>query len=84
VPQFCARRRENFRRLYDGLRRWEDRLSGNILRQPGFRSSTHRVAGELTVSDTVMNDTFFLGVYPGLTVPMLDYVVESFDAFFRR
>lgn len=42
------------------------------------------MAGELTVSDTVMNDTFFLGLYPGLTVPMLDYVVESFDAFFRR
>ncbi|MBI3635702.1 MAG: lipopolysaccharide biosynthesis protein RfbH [Candidatus Rokubacteria bacterium] len=128
VPEFCARRRENFRRLYEGLRRWEDRLvlprwlpqadpawfgfpvtvrdgvsrldfvrflderkietrmifAGNVLRQPGFRGIPHRVAGELTASDTVMNDTFFLGVYPGLTPPMIDYVVESVAAFFAR
>ena len=58
-------------------------FAGNVLRQPGFRSITHRVAGDLKISDTIMNDTFFLGVYPGLTPAMLDYVVESFELFFR-
>ena len=59
-------------------------FSGNVLRQPGFRSIMHRVVGDLTTSDAIMNDTFFLGVYPGLTPAMLDYVIESFEAFFRR
>ena len=58
-------------------------FAGNVLRQPGFRSITHRVAGDLTTSDAIMHDTFFLGVYPGLTPVMLDYVIESFEAFFR-
>ena len=57
---------------------------GNVLRQPGLRDIRHRVAGPLTISDTVMNDTFFIGVYPGLTPLMLDYVLESFEAFFTQ
>lgn len=67
-------------------RRIETRLvfCGNVLRQPGFRGIEHRVVGDLRNSDTVMNDTFFVGVYPGLTDPMIDYVLESFEAFFRR
>jgi CDP-6-deoxy-D-xylo-4-hexulose-3-dehydrase len=67
-------------------RRIETRLifCGNVLRQPGFRDIAHRVVGELGNSDTVMNDTFFLGVYPGLTDVMLDYVLESLEAFFSR
>jgi CDP-6-deoxy-D-xylo-4-hexulose-3-dehydrase len=77
-------RRELVRFLEE--RRIETRMifAGNVLRQPGFRSIEHRVAGDLTVSDTIMNDTFFVGVYPGLTAAMLDYVIESFEAFFRR
>jgi CDP-6-deoxy-D-xylo-4-hexulose-3-dehydrase len=56
---------------------------GNVLRQPGFREFEHRVVGELTASDTVMSDTFFIGVYPGLTQAMLEYVSASFKAFFE-
>lgn len=128
LADFCAKRRANFRRLYDGLQPVADRLvlprwlpdadpawfafpvtvtdrvdrralvqflesrkietrmifAGNVLRQPGFRSIPHRVVGDLTVTDRVMTDTFFVGVYPGLTPAMLDWVVESFLAFFQR
>jgi CDP-6-deoxy-D-xylo-4-hexulose-3-dehydrase len=58
-------------------------FGGNILRQPAFRNIPHRVFGELTNSDVVMNDSFFIGVYPKLTKPMLEYVVETFFSFFK-
>ncbi len=57
-------------------------FSGNVLRQPGFHGISHRVVGELKNSDTVINSTFFLGVYPGLTPTMLEYVIDSIDSFF--
>lgn len=52
-------------------------FGGNLLRQPGFIGTPRRVHGELTNTDIVMNDTFWIGVWPGLTVPMLDYMIES-------
>jgi CDP-6-deoxy-D-xylo-4-hexulose-3-dehydrase len=58
-------------------------FGGNILRQPGFLRIPRRVHGELKGTDTIMSQTFFIGVYPGLTQPMLDFVVERVDAFFR-
>jgi CDP-6-deoxy-D-xylo-4-hexulose-3-dehydrase len=56
-------------------------FAGNILRQPCFdamrRSGTgYRVAGELVNTDRVMRDTFWVGVYPGMTEGMLDYMAE--------
>lgn len=52
-------------------------FGGNLLRQPAFIGTPRRVIGELTNTDIVMNDTFWIGVWPGLTVPMLDYVIEA-------
>ena len=52
-------------------------FGGNLLRQPAFANTPRRVAGELTNTDIAMCDTFWVGVWPGLTIPMLDYVVES-------
>ena len=51
-------------------------FAGNILKQPGFRGIPRRVHGELTGTDTIMNQTLFIGVYPGLTAGMLEFVVE--------
>ena len=52
-------------------------FGGNLLRQPAFAGTPRRVYGELSNTDTVMNDTFWVGVWPGLTNPMLDYVIEA-------
>jgi CDP-6-deoxy-D-xylo-4-hexulose-3-dehydrase len=52
-------------------------FGGNLLRQPAFIGTPRRVHGELTNTDVVMNDTFWIGVWPGLTVSMLDYLIDS-------
>jgi len=58
-------------------------FGGNLLRQPAFIGTPRRVHGELINTDIVMNDTFWIGVWPGLTVPMLDYVIESITEILR-
>jgi CDP-6-deoxy-D-xylo-4-hexulose-3-dehydrase len=75
-------RRRLVRRLEDA--RIETRLvfGGNIVRQPGFLNIEKRIHGGLAESDAIMRDTFFIGVYPGLTPEMLDYVLETFREFF--
>jgi CDP-6-deoxy-D-xylo-4-hexulose-3-dehydrase len=52
-------------------------FGGNLLRQPAFKNTPRRVIGELKNTDIVMNDTFWIGVWPGLTLEMLDYVVKT-------
>jgi CDP-6-deoxy-D-xylo-4-hexulose-3-dehydrase len=52
-------------------------FGGNLLRQPAFLGTPRRVIGNLVNTDTVMNDTFWLGVWPGLSISMLDYVIET-------
>lgn len=52
-------------------------FGGNLLRQPAFMGTPRRVLGDLTNTDIVMNDTFWIGVWPGLSIPMLDYIIEN-------
>ena len=59
-------------------------FGGNLLRQPAFIGTPRRVVGSLTNTDVVMNDTFWIGVWPGLTVPMLDYMIESLHKILGR
>jgi CDP-6-deoxy-D-xylo-4-hexulose-3-dehydrase len=126
LPGFIARRRENFRRLYEGLKdlpdfvlpRWDARadvswfafpltvrpdapftrrdvvahleakkietrmiFAGNLLRQPAYTKIRRRVVGDLKNSDLVMTNTFFVGVYPGLTDAMIDFMIEQLREF---
>jgi CDP-6-deoxy-D-xylo-4-hexulose-3-dehydrase len=52
-------------------------FGGNLLRQPAFKGTPRRVVGELTNTDIVMTDTFWIGVWPGLSTQMLDYMIEK-------
>jgi CDP-6-deoxy-D-xylo-4-hexulose-3-dehydrase len=56
-------------------------FAGNILKQPAYKDIDFRVVGDLTNTDIVMRRSFWVGVYPGLTKPMLDYVIESISDF---
>ncbi|MBU2264846.1 lipopolysaccharide biosynthesis protein RfbH, partial [Patescibacteria group bacterium] len=132
LDDFITKRKENFRVLYNGLKKyekffilpaWQDKadpswfgflltvkpgspfdrsqivqylqtkkigtrylFAGNIIKQPYFIDNKvkHRVAGELSNTDIVMRDTFWIGCYPGLSKEMLKYVVTSFDSFIDR
>jgi CDP-6-deoxy-D-xylo-4-hexulose-3-dehydrase len=127
LPQFIARRKENFGYLRDALQPLEEYLvlpeatpgsdpswfgfpiairenapfrrdeliraleskkigtrllfGGNLLRQPAYEGCEYRAIGKLPNTDFVMNNVFWVGVYPGLTKPMLDFVVDALFEF---
>lgn len=127
LPEFIARRRENFAYLKEKLQPLEEVLqlpvagensdpswfgfpigvkagapftrdqmtraleakkigtrlvfAGNLLRQPAYEGLEYRVVGDLKNTDYVMNSVFWIGVYPGLTTQMLDYIVATMTTF---
>ena len=127
LPEFIARRKENFAYLHEALQPLADVLilpeasshsdpswfgfpiavrpdapftrdeltgaleaqkigtrllfAGNLLRQPAYEGWEHRVVGELTNTDFVMNQVFWIGVYPGLTNTLLDFIVKTATEF---
>jgi CDP-4-dehydro-6-deoxyglucose reductase, E1 len=58
-------------------------FGGNLLRQPAYQAIEHRVCGNLSNSDIVMNDSFFIGCYPGITPAHMAYMLETFATFFK-
>jgi CDP-6-deoxy-D-xylo-4-hexulose-3-dehydrase len=56
-------------------------FAGNLTRQPYMIGRNYRVSGELTNTDRIMHDTFWIGVYPGLSKEMLDFAVEKIETF---
>lgn len=62
-------------------------FAGNILKQPCFDEirndeTKYRVIGELENTDKIMNNTFWIGVYPGMTDDKLDYMIETIKSYF--
>jgi CDP-6-deoxy-D-xylo-4-hexulose-3-dehydrase len=56
-------------------------FAGNLTKQPAYKNVNFRVVGDLTNTDIVMNRTFWVGVFPGLTPPMLDFIADSIIEF---
>jgi CDP-6-deoxy-D-xylo-4-hexulose-3-dehydrase len=65
-------------------------FGGNLVRQPVLvqlrqaRPDAFRVVGRLDGADKIMNEALFIGTYPGLTRPMLDYMVDTIQAFVKK
>jgi CDP-6-deoxy-D-xylo-4-hexulose-3-dehydrase len=53
-------------------------FGGNLLRQPAYRDIPRRVIGDLHNTDFVMNNVFWIGLYPGITQEMIDYTADIF------
>ena len=130
LPGFIAKRRQNFKILYKGLKKYEDFLmlpianansnpswfgfpilikndapftrreivayleknliatrmlfAGNLIKQPAYKKNIrYRIQGSLKNTDLVMNNLFWIGVYPGLNRQMLDYEISKFDYFMK-
>jgi CDP-6-deoxy-D-xylo-4-hexulose-3-dehydrase len=74
--------RDQLTRHFDGAKIGTRLMfAGNLLRQPAYQGIECRVIGDLKNTDFVMNQVFWLGVFPGLTPPMLDYIADTAKAF---
>jgi CDP-6-deoxy-D-xylo-4-hexulose-3-dehydrase len=58
-------------------------FAGNITKQPGYLNREWRISGHLDNTDYIMNNTFFLGTYPGLTKDMFEYAEKVIDSFIK-
>lgn len=56
-------------------------FGGNLARQPAYQGVPYRVFGDLNQTDIIMKDTFFVGVYPGITDEMVDYIAHTIAVF---
>ena len=85
LDPFHSVNREELLRFLDS-RKIGTRLlfAGNLTKQPAYRNVDFRVVGDLTNTDIVMNRTFWVGTYPGLTQEMLDYIAESISEFMAK
>lgn len=130
LPEFIKKRQNNFKALFNGLKKYEDFLilpkwekgaepswfcfpitirekagfarqdlisflekagiqtrlifAGNILRQPAFQDIKCRVAGGLRNTDMIMNNSFFIGIYPKLGPKEMNYILRQFAQFFKN
>ena len=53
-------------------------FAGNLIRQPAYKNIEYRKVSDLSVSDTVMNQSFWIGVYPGLHSDQIAYIIDTF------
>ncbi len=58
-------------------------FAGNITKQPAYANANYRVCGSLENTDYIMNNTFFIGVYPGIDDTKMSHIVAAFDRYFK-
>jgi len=59
-------------------------FAGNLTRQPYMQGQEYRVCGELTMTDKAMRDTFWIGLWPGLSEDHLEHAARSLETYVRR
>jgi CDP-6-deoxy-D-xylo-4-hexulose-3-dehydrase len=59
-------------------------FGGNLIKQPAYKDKNYRVVGQIPNADVVMNSTFWIGVYPGLSENMINYVIEKIETFLEE
>jgi CDP-6-deoxy-D-xylo-4-hexulose-3-dehydrase len=59
-------------------------FAGNVIKQPYMKDLNFRVSGDLKNTDFVMENTFWIGLYPGLTLQHLEYVVSQLKSYFQK
>jgi CDP-6-deoxy-D-xylo-4-hexulose-3-dehydrase len=59
-------------------------FAGNLTRQPAYEDVNYRVIGDLKTTDFVMNQTFWVGVYPGLSKDHINYMIECFHECIQK
>ena len=59
-------------------------FGGNVILQPAYEKSNLGNPDDFPVANKVVNDTFWLGVYPGLSLEMLDFVVDKTEEFLNK
>ena len=56
-------------------------FGGNITKQPYFKGLNYKIASKLTVTNNIMDNTFWIGIYPGINKDMQNYVIENIEYF---
>jgi len=81
----CPFTRDEITKYFDeNLIETRNLFAGNIIKQPAFIHKNKRIVDHLKNTDYIMNNTFFLGTYPGLTKEMFVYVESILDTFIKR
>ena len=59
-------------------------FAGDLRKQPYFKDINYRTVGELTNTEIILNDTFWVGVTPMINDEMINYMVETFEKIFQK
>ena len=59
-------------------------FAGNLTKQPGYMNKKHKIIGTLNNTDKIMNDTFWVGVWPGLGNQELDFIVSEIKRYIKN
>ena len=59
-------------------------FGGNLTKQPAYKNVKYRKASDLSNTDYIMNNTFFIGIYPGLNEIHMNYIIDIFKKYFYK